>query len=115
MIDWQQVQQLEEDIGAEDFGDVVILFLSEVDEAVAQLETHCTDAANDLGPALHFLKGSAYNLGFQAFGDLCSEGEKRVERGDFDLSELPQVATLYVQSKETFLAEISKHCSYDPG
>ncbi len=115
MINWKQIQQLEEDIGAEDFCDVVDLFLAEVDEAVDQLESIPANDQAALAPALHFLKGSAYNLGFKAFGDLCSDGEKQSAEGRFDAAELPRFPSLYDDSKRAFLAEAAKHCSYVPG
>jgi hypothetical protein len=39
MINWSQIKQLEEDVGAEDLAEVVMLFLSEVDEAISELDT----------------------------------------------------------------------------
>lgn len=40
------------------------LFLSEVDEAIEGLETVATGSSPEVAEALHFLKGSAFNLGF---------------------------------------------------
>ena len=111
MINWVQVRQLEEDVGAEDFGDVVSLFLAEVDQAVAQLDTIPRDP-DALAPALHFLRGSAYNLGFQAFGDYCSEGEKLSLGGRIHEVELTKVAALYCRSKQAFFAGAASHCSF---
>jgi len=52
MIDW-----------AEDFDEVVELFLEEVDEAIVALRD-LTDLS-ELEPQCHFLKGSALNIGQQ--------------------------------------------------
>ena len=37
MIDWARVSELRDEVGAEDFDEVVELFLEEVDEAIAAL------------------------------------------------------------------------------
>ena len=114
MIDWAQIKQLEEDIGEEDFGDVVSLFLAEVDEAVAQLGKNPPDTSDKLAPALHFLKGSAYNLGFKAFGDYCSEGEKLSLEGKGEDVEIAKVITLYTDSKGVFFGQAADYCSFVP-
>jgi HPt (histidine-containing phosphotransfer) domain-containing protein len=114
MIDWGQIKQLEEDIGAEDFGDVVILFIEEVDEAVNQLKENPPRDAAQLGPALHFLKGSAYNLGFNIFAEYCSEGEKMADNGQADCVDLEKVICLYTESKAKFIQEAPQHCSFQP-
>ena len=80
MIDWARVTELQNEIGAEDFADVVLLFLEEADEVVAKLPG-CTDAPS-LEAALHFLKGSALNLGFQTLAQLCQTGERLAAMGD---------------------------------
>ena len=112
MINWTQIKQLEEDVGVEDFGDVVELFLAEVDEAVESLPTLDVEDAAVIGPALHFLKGSAFNLGFQEFGEYCSQGEAASIKGTSDTVDIEKVASLYQQSKEAFFAAAADHCSY---
>lgn len=109
MIDWKQVKQLEEDIGAEDFQDVAEMFLDEVDEAVDSLRCNPDLNANALASALHFLKGSAANLGFQDFGECCSQGEKNAEKGQVELVDLGHLVSLYDQSKKAFLENASAY------
>lgn len=114
MIDWAQIRQLEEDIGAEDFGDVVLLFIAEVDEAIDQLKGNTPESAEQLASALHFLKGSAYNLGFSAFAEYCSQGEKMAENGQMEDVDIAKVIALYEQSKTVFMQEATQHCSFQP-
>jgi len=114
MINWEQVKQLEEDIGAEDFGDVVEMFIMEVDEAVDNLRGVQSMPDADLGPALHFLKGSAANLGFRDFADCCASGEKQADAGAGSAVDLGRVVDLYDQSKQTFLQSVSMHTQYAP-
>lgn len=111
MIDWAQVKQLEVDVGAEDLADVVTLFLSEVDEAVEALQSLPKDSAPEVAAALHFLKGSAFNLGFQQFGEYCATGETQAYGGDTESVSFQEVKRLYSASKSLFLADLSNHCS----
>jgi len=114
MIDWAQIQQLEEDIGIEDFGEVVTLFMAEVDEAVSELDNTRPNSPDEMAPALHFLKGSAYNLGFKTFGDYCSEGESLAQNGRASEVDLEKVISLYTESKTAFFSQASNHCSFVP-
>ncbi|WP_322867234.1 hypothetical protein U5922_014250 [Aquicoccus sp. G2-2] len=41
MIDWRKVTELRDEIGEEDFAEVVDLFLAEIDEAIGQLCRGC--------------------------------------------------------------------------
>lgn len=71
MMDWERARALRDEIGADDFEEVVALFLDEADAAVAALADN-----GQAGPeALHFLKGAALNLGFAALADTCGAAE----------------------------------------
>lgn len=99
MIDWARVAELRDEIGAEDFVEVVLLFLEEADEVVAKLPG-CADAAS-LEAALHFLKGSALNLGFRTLARLCQDGERLAATGDTTIDRAA-VAQAYDASKAEF-------------
>ncbi|MEM9844848.1 MAG: Hpt domain-containing protein [Pseudomonadota bacterium] len=104
MINWSRVAELRDEIGAEDFGDVVDLFLEEVDEEIANLSGPV--AAEGLEARLHFLKGSALNLGFDAFSDLCRDGEQRAAGGEGGAVDLVAICDTYARSKTRFLTEL---------
>ena len=75
MIDWLRMAELRDEIGQDGFDEVVDVFLEEAGEVVIRL---------DRGPTLedlHFLKGSALNLGFVAVAQLCQEGERLLAAG----------------------------------
>lgn len=114
MIDWAQVKQLEEDVGAEDLTEVIDVFLEEVDEAVASLRTSAPQVDDDISATLHFLKGSAYNLGFKSFGDYCGEGEKLANNGNGTFVDFQKVISLYDNSRAQFIQEAAQNCAYDP-
>ena len=101
MIDWARVNELCGEIGAEDFAEVVALFLQEADEVVARLPD-CAEAAA-IEADLHFLKGAALNLGFQDLAQLCQAGEKQAVAGGTDI-DLAAVIASYDASKYAFEA-----------
>lgn len=98
MIDWTRVSDLREEIGAEDFAEVVEIFLEEVEAAMENLG----DDHAGLEAKLHFLKGSALNLGFADFSDLCGAGENRAADGATDI-DLKEITGCYAASREAFL------------
>ena len=80
MIDWTRVNELRDEIGADDFDEVVIMFLEEADEVIARIAPG--DSTKSLEADLHFLKGAALNLGFSEFAALCQDGERRAALGE---------------------------------
>lgn len=105
MIDWKRVTQLQDEIGETDFGEIVTLFLEEVDEVVARLGQGFEPAA--LAADLHFLKGSALNLGFRRFAAACQKGESAERSADTDPALVAQVIATYETSRAAFLERVA--------
>lgn len=103
MIDWARVTELREEIGDEDFSEVVELFLEEVDAVIATL----APGMADLEAQLHFLKGSALNLGFDAFSTLCQDGESAAASGGGAGVDIPRILTVYAASRAEFSAGLN--------
>ncbi len=103
MIDWSRVCQLNEEVGAEDFEEVVELFLEEVEAVITRLGTQQDRAT--LGDDLHFLKGSAMSLGFDQFSQHCHDGETAAQNGLADSVDVGAILRCYELSKKIFLAE----------
>lgn len=99
MIQWERVNELRGEVGAEDFGEVVALFLVEVEEVMERL--HSNPDPTRLEEDFHFLKGSALNLGFAALCEICQQGEWNP--GSVDLT---SVFETYEASKEEFLSAV---------
>lgn len=101
MIEWDRVAELREEVGEEEFPDVVELFLEEVEAVLGRLGDHPSAAAmeNDL----HFVKGSAMTLGFVELSRLCQAGERRAasDPGSVDVA---GVLASYRASKTAFIA-----------
>ena len=102
MIAWDRIDELKSEIGEDDFLEIVALFLEETEAALARLgETTDPDEAEAL---LHFLKGSALNLGFRALGRLCRDRRPPLDDKDAWPSELAEVRKIYELSKAHLLA-----------
>lgn len=104
MIDWSRVNELCGEVGAEDFDEVVELFLEEVEEVIAKLRS--VPDPSQLEEDLHFLKGSALSLGFATFSDLCQEGERVSADGHADRVNVTAIIAEFERSKTGFLAEL---------
>jgi HPt (histidine-containing phosphotransfer) domain-containing protein len=104
MIDWTRVNELRDEVGADDFAEVVELFLEEVEEVVSRFRT-APDPASFEGE-LHFLKGSSLNLGFRKLGDLCAAGETMAAAGKAAEVDLAAVIEAYTASIKEFSAHL---------
>lgn len=103
MIDWPRVKELRDEIGPDDFSEVVELFLEEVEEVVQKLRGN---DRSQLEQDLHFLKGCALNLGFESFSTLCLQGERLSAEGGADQVDLPEILNMFEASKQNFIAEL---------
>ncbi|MDU9004254.1 Hpt domain-containing protein [Sedimentitalea todarodis] len=104
MIDWSRVNELCDEVGSEDFDEVVELFLEEVEEVIARLRT--APDPLQLEQDLHFLKGSALSLGFTTFSNLCQDGERVSADGQADSVNLAEIVAEFERSKAAFIAEL---------
>lgn len=105
MINWDRVEELRDEIGAEDFAEVVELFLEEVEQVIDKLSR--APDMNTLGDDLHFLKGSALNLGFRGFSGLCQTGETAASEGKAEAVDIGEILASYAASKEVFQAGLA--------
>lgn len=105
MIDWTRIAELRDEIGAEDFHEVVDLFLKEVETTLADLPGAMAQPA-EMEEKLHFLKGSALNLGFSALADCCQSGEIAARSGSTSAIDVDAILSLYARSRGTFLSEL---------
>lgn len=104
MIDWSRVKELCDEVGSEDFEEVVELFLEEVEEVISRLLTAPDPSL--LEQDLHFLKGSALSLGFTTFSDLCQDGERASATGQADKVSVTEIVAEFERSKARFLTEL---------
>ena len=98
LVNWARVRELEAEIGADDFAEVVEIFLEECDGAAARLtETGALEAD------LHFLRGAAMNLGLEAMAAACQVGERAAARGAGESVDRAAIAQLYDASRAALL------------
>lgn len=102
MVNWDRIDELRDEIGDEDYAEVVELFFAEVEAAIQRLEVPGTLLERE--EDLHYLKGSALNLGFDTLGELCSVGERRAARGTLEEPEVQSVIETYYASRAAFEA-----------
>jgi histidine phosphotransfer protein HptB len=101
MIDWTRLSELRQEIGEDDLQEVVEMFLDETDEVIRKLGA--SPKGLSLESELHFLKGSALNLGFSELAELCQDGERKAANGDDALVNVVRIIDLYHLSKTAFL------------
>lgn len=100
MINWKRVETLRAEIGDADLDEVVTLFLEEVEEVLDRLPRPAPPRQREAD--LHFLKGSALNLGFADLAAACQRDEARAARGE-NIDPKPIIG-LYSASKRAFMA-----------
>lgn len=94
MLNEGRIEELREDFDDEDFNEIIMLFLDEVEQRLTEITDH---ACMDLPATLHFLKGSAANLGFVSFNQACEVAEATQSAHD-----IAAVAGVYQDSKLAF-------------
>lgn len=104
MIDWTRVATLRDEVGTEHFDEVVEIFIEEVDAKIERLKAD--PDLSRLEEDLHFIKGSALNLGFRTFSILCREGETLSAKGAAANVDLANIVQSYEVSKQSFLADL---------
>lgn len=97
MINQTRLETLKEEIGEDDFAEVLEMFIEEVEDVIGRLKTDPDPA--EFEADLHFLKSSALNLGFDAMSQICGTGEKEAAQGHFDPAGLTQVFETFAASK----------------
>jgi HPt (histidine-containing phosphotransfer) domain-containing protein len=98
MIDWNRVEELRSEIGADGFAEVAEMFLEEAEATVQMLVSG--PAPDEVEGQLHFLKGSALNLGLSELAAICQSGERKAAAGRATEVDVAAVASIYHVSRE---------------
>ena len=96
MINQTRLNELKEEVGEDDFAEVFEIFCEEVEEVLDRLEA---TPPSQLAERLHFLKGSALNIGFDELGALCQTAETRLKNDPSATIDLPTIRARYQSSK----------------
>ena len=78
------------------------MFLEEVDEIVTRLRRAPDPKLFEQD--MHFLKGSALNLGFRALGKICASYENSAAAGNVQEVKPREVVAIYESSRNELLA-----------
>ncbi|MCH2168811.1 MAG: Hpt domain-containing protein [Oceanicola sp.] len=99
MIDRSRVTELKQEFGEDGFGDLVGLFLDDVQQGLDDL---CVAAPDQLEAQFHCLKGSALNMGMSELAKHCQRAEFAARSGRLT-NEVAQTACLFSQAKKALL------------
>ena len=101
MIDWDRVQELKDEVGEEDFAEVLELFFTELDETLNGLGDL---SGTPLAEALHFVKGSALNIGLSELGRLCLDAETMLAKADATQIDIATIREAFAASRVALAA-----------
>jgi HPt (histidine-containing phosphotransfer) domain-containing protein len=79
-VDWARLEELRAEVGAEALDEIIDMFVMEMTELVDKLRS--APDPDMLEADLHFLRGSALNLGFAPLAEVCQTAELQSRRGD---------------------------------
>lgn len=103
MIDRTALTALRQDVGIAAFGEIIDLFVQEIDPKVDQLRKGGVPSADDL----HFLRSGAMNLGLSDFASACAAGERLAEAGHQDQIDIADLLRCYDRSRAALLGEFA--------
>lgn len=106
MIDWKRVEELRGEIGADGFAEVADMFLEEADQAVKAMLAGLPTV--EMEGQVHFLKGSALNLGFADLAAICQDAERKAAAGYGALVDAARIAAVYQASRKQLLDDLAK-------
>ncbi len=99
MIDWNRVAELKEEVGEDDFAEVIEMFFEEVSEVLDNLSP---GSLENLRGDLHFLKGSALNIGLDEVSRLCRDAETGLRDRPGQIVDVSVIRAAFEASKSFF-------------
>lgn len=96
MVNWDRLSELREEVGEDDLAEVITLFCEEVEEVLAVLDV---SSPTELPNHLHFLKGCALNIGFEAVSVRCQNEEARLKQDANAALNIEGIRADYASSK----------------
>ncbi len=99
MLNLNRIAELKAEVGEEDFAEVFDIFCEEVEEVLDSLPTV---PQAELPGKLHFLKGSALNIGLDAVGERCRLEEVKLSEDPEATPDIPEIRRLFSESMADF-------------
>lgn len=100
MLNRSRIDELREEVGEDGLAEVVELFCEEVEEVLDELPSL---SPVDLPGRLHFLKGSALNIGMDQVGRLCLDAEARMQSGSPDVPDIAAIRQAFDASRRALI------------
>ena len=100
MINAARITELKDEVGEDDLFEVIELFCDEVEEVLESLDTA---KSAELPALLHFLKGSALNIGLEAVSSKCLAEEVRLKADPDASPDIDAIRETYAASKAALL------------
>ncbi len=100
MINTARIQELKDEVGEDDLFEVIELFCEEVEEVLDILDA---SSQNEFLAQLHFLKGSALNIGLDAVSELCKTEEVRLKSDPSAPPNIGAIRSAFSDAKKALL------------
>lgn len=103
MINKDRVAELRDEVGPDDLEEVVLMFCEEVEETlnrISRTEEHSVEEE------LHFLKGSALNIGLTEVGKLCQEAEVELRHNPAAQPDIKSISEAFRSSRTKLISEL---------
>lgn len=100
MLNATRIDELKQEVGEDDFAEVVSIFCEEVEDVLAELPT---TSAGAMGEKLHFLKGSALNIGMDDVAELCRREEEHLRLSPAAVADIASIKAAYLASKSELI------------
>lgn len=97
MLNRARIAELRGEVGDDGLAEVIALFCEEVEEVLDQLDA---PGRTDLAERLHFLKGSALNIGMERVVALCVAEEDRLRGGGAAAPDTAAIRDAYLASRK---------------
>ena len=91
MINTIRLHELRDEIGADNLAEVVDMFLAETEDAILRISRAALVTADDM----HFLKGSAFNIGLNDLGHCCAMAEESLRKDGSFQPDLAEISALF--------------------
>lgn len=104
MIDRKRVAALYEDVGKEEFGPLVAMFLDEIEATILSLDL--TDPAG-LSQRLQILKGSARSMGLRALGIKCELWARSAAQGTVEGLDPGVLKACHARSRQLLMRDLA--------
>lgn len=111
MIDWDRVHDMRAELGAEEFAPLAEQFLTEIEARLMCLGRSPAQLMLDL----HFLHGSALNIGFREFAALCLAGEGHLRDNRCDMVSRPDLLACFVATRQAYRRNLARMLNGGPG